>query len=144
MDQIPYLKELLLNLPTSLPCPPPELSDFYDLVDFTLDPNVLERVGGDEVKAVAETLSVRFIADQEFLLEERGPAVCAVVDIFLKYFEKYPGNRILGNWVRRIISGVESIYDEKKEPVSSILILVSQLIVFPRFQMLPLDPQGHQ
>jgi hypothetical protein len=36
-------------------------------------------------------LNAMFIADGEFLVEECGPAVCAVADIFLSYFKEIPG-----------------------------------------------------
>jgi hypothetical protein len=98
------LKVLLENLPKELLIPfNPESSDYAEsLPPFQPMEPVVQRVGGDIGAAVAETLCVAFIEEGKLVITERGPAICAVVDVLTTYLGKYPEHPRLLKWVKMI------------------------------------------
>jgi hypothetical protein len=102
--QLLDLKVLLEALPRELPLPDDARNSDYAefLPPFEILTPVLQRVGGDVAEAVAETIHVAFFVDGEVAITERGPAVCAVVDVLTTYLEKYPEHPSLKKWVKRI------------------------------------------
>src|SRR6266545_2695803 len=84
------LKLLLDNLPEQLPLKSVVDSAFSTFLDFKLDPDLLEKTGC-KVSALSETLKGVFgwkactIGDGIVCIEERGPAVSALHDVFLGF-----------------------------------------------------------
>src|SRR6267154_3020719 len=95
------LYKLLTNLPHALPCPSERDSD-YPFLSFELDNAVLQCTNGDVVHAVSKLLWAIFVADGELLISERGPSICAVVDVLGKYLSEYPNSSALRRWVSDI------------------------------------------
>jgi hypothetical protein len=101
--QLLDLKVLLENLPVELPVLDADRSDYATfLPPFQIEEPVIQRVGGDIAKAVAETIQVAFVVDGEIMITERGPAVLAVVDVLTVYLEKFPEHPSLKKWVNKI------------------------------------------
>jgi hypothetical protein len=109
IPELNNLRKLLTNLPHALPCPSEGDSD-YPLLSFELNDAVLQRTNGDVVRAVSETLWAIFVADREFLISERGPSICAVVDVLGKYLSEYPNSSTLRKWVSNIGNAAKKVY----------------------------------
>lgn len=103
------LRELLTNLPHTLPCPSEDNSD-YPFLSFRINDAVLQRTNGDVARAVSESLWSIFFADGELLILERGPSICAVVDVLGKYLSEYPNSPTLHQWVRDIGNAARNVY----------------------------------
>jgi hypothetical protein len=103
------LRLLLMNLPSQLPRRDGFNSAYSTFLNFGLDPDILEKTG-DEVATLDEQLEhvfgwkARTTGDSIISIVERGYAICALVPIFEKYFEKYPNNNVLKKWVIDIAS----------------------------------------
>jgi hypothetical protein len=102
--QLLDLKILLENLPDELPIANPAVASDYAtfLPPFEIMDPVIQCVGGDIAEAVAETIQVTFTGDREISITERGPAVCAVVDVLTTYLDKFPEHPSLTKWVKKI------------------------------------------
>ena len=101
IPELDTLCELLTNLPLALPCRSEENTD-YPFLSFEIHGAVLQRTNGDVIRALSKSLWSIFFADGELLISERGPCICAVVDVLRKYLSKHPNNPILHKWVRDI------------------------------------------
>jgi hypothetical protein len=98
------LKVLLENLPEELPILiNPEQSEYAEFLPLfqPMEP-VVQHVNGDMGAAVAAMLGVAFIEDGKVVITERGPAICAVVDVLTTYLSEYPEHPMLLKWVKMI------------------------------------------
>jgi hypothetical protein len=98
------LKHLLENLPTQLPSKNDVNSIYALFLDFSLDPELMERTGC-EVSTLSEQLkrvfgwAARTTGDGIIPIVERGAAICALHDVFSAFFTKYPDNNVLKKWI---------------------------------------------
>ena len=105
-----HLRLLLGNLPSQLPHRDGVNSVYSTFINFSLDPEILEKTG-DEVATLGEQLEhvfgwkARTTGDGIIPIVERGSAICALVPIFEKYAEKYPCNNVLKKWVIDVAVG---------------------------------------
>ena len=85
--EIQLLELLVQNLPDALPSPPVEQSAYSIFLNFSLDLDFLERTE-DEAGAFNEPMKAIFgfeartTGDGILTITERGPSVCAMVDVF--------------------------------------------------------------
>jgi hypothetical protein len=110
IPELDTLCELLTNLPLALPCRSEENTD-YPFLSFEIHGAVLQRTNGDVIRALSESLWSIFFADGELLISERGPCICAVVDVLRKYLSEHPNNPILHKWVRDIGDAARKVYN---------------------------------
>jgi hypothetical protein len=92
--ELDTLRELLTNLPHALPHRYEENSE-YPFLSFEIRSAVLQRTNGDVVRALSESLWSIFFADGELLIFERGPSICAVVDVLGRYLAEHPTSPVL-------------------------------------------------
>ena len=119
IPELDDLRELLTNLPHTLPCPSEDDSE-YPFLSFELNDAVLQCTNGDVVRAVSQSLWAIFIADGEFLISEHGPSICAVVDVLGKYLSEYPNSTILQKWVSDIGNAAKKLYKSHGIMVTSV------------------------
>jgi hypothetical protein len=119
------LKNLLANLPSSLPSGDGPDSLYCSFLSFCLDSEILDKTG-DEVATLGEQLEhifgwkTRSSGDGIIQIRERGKAICALHPILKQYYEKYPSNNVLRKWVIDVIAGVEKAYEAHGVAVSYI------------------------
>jgi hypothetical protein len=131
---------LLTRLPFQLPNPSPSHSQYSSFVNFSLDPDYLEKTG-DEVATLGEQLEqvfgwrARTTGDGIIDIEERGEAICALQPLLLGFYKRFPSNSVLQKWIVDILAGVEKVFHRFQVPVCSFinLKLFLQLINIPRF-----------
>jgi hypothetical protein len=109
IPELDNLRDLLTDLPHALPCPSERDSD-YPFLSFELDDAVLQYTNGDVARAVGQMLWSIFIVDGELLICERGPSICAVVDVLRKYISEYPNSDTLRKWVSDIGNAAKGVY----------------------------------
>ena len=116
------LKLLLDNLPEQLPLKSTVDSAFSMFLDFSLDPDLLEKTGC-EVSALSEMLKgvfgwkARTTGDGIVSIAERGPAISALHKVFLEFWSRHPENNVLRKWISDVLQGVEKVYDIYNVPV---------------------------
>ncbi|KAG1908395.1 uncharacterized protein F5891DRAFT_973815 [Suillus fuscotomentosus] len=90
-------------------------SQYPSFLQFSLDPDILEKTG-DEVVTLGEQLEsvfgwkARTSGDGVIPILERGKAICALHGILMLYYEKYPTNNVLKKWIHDITAGAEKVY----------------------------------
>jgi hypothetical protein len=102
---------LLINhLPEQLPEKKNSELKYAGFLLFTLDPDILERTGCD-VATLGKQLErifgwkVRTKGDGIIPINERGPALAALVDILEEFFEHHSANNVLKKWIVEILKG---------------------------------------
>ncbi|KIJ35941.1 hypothetical protein M422DRAFT_261695, partial [Sphaerobolus stellatus SS14] len=115
--QLSKLKLLLEHLPTSLPAPDPATSQ-YPFVGYEPDPDDVE-LTGSVVGALNKAFEVIFgfksrsEGDGIIPIKERGPGICAVVDVLSSAFVKEPFNALLNKWVEDLTLAANKIYNQE-------------------------------
>lgn len=123
-EKLRVLEALTRNLPTSLPSPEANDSIYYGFTNFALDPDVIERVES-EAGAFNEAMKgifgfqTRTTGDGILNITERGPAICASVDVFRWAMAKFPGDAVVEKWLVDVITGLKKTYEDAGVPVSS-------------------------
>ncbi len=119
------LKLLLDNLPEQLPVKSTVDSAFSIFLDFSLDPDLLEKTGC-EVSALSEMLKgvfgweARTTGDGIVSIEERGPAISALHKVLLGFWSRHPENNVLRKWIYDVLQGIEKAYTVYNIPVRNI------------------------
>lgn len=109
------LKLLLDNLPNQLLLKSTVDCAFSMFLNFNLDPDLLEKTGC-KVSALSETLKGVFgwkahtTGDGIVSIEERGPAISALHQVFLEFWIHHPENNVLRKWISDVLQGVEKAY----------------------------------
>ena len=116
IPELDALRELLTNLPLALPYRSEESTEStdYPFLSFEIRDAVLQRTNGDVVHALSEELRSIFVEDGlhgELLISERGPCICAVIDVLRKYLSEHPNHPILHKWVRDIADAARKVYN---------------------------------
>ncbi|TRM58371.1 ribonuclease H-like domain-containing protein [Schizophyllum amplum] len=114
-DTVHQLALLIDHLPPSLPCYDGADSHYATFLDFSLDPDLLDKTG-DEVGAINEQLKrvfgwkSRTSGDGIIPILERGKALRGVTDVLRHWYGKHPGNQVLAKWAHDICEGVKKVY----------------------------------
>ncbi|KAF8589033.1 hypothetical protein K439DRAFT_1613101 [Ramaria rubella] len=99
------LRELLVNLPETLPQPE---TTWYPFLNFCLSAEEIDDKG--EVGALNQAFEVIFgfksrsTGDGIIPILERGPSICAVADVLGLAMKKFPKDTILLKWIEDLIS----------------------------------------
>lgn len=114
LTKLTELRQLLRDLPASLPIPA-QMS--YPFVNYS-PPDDLVELYGDIPSAINNTLETTFgfkarsEGDGILTITERGPGICAVVDVLELYQRsvRNPEDAILTKWIDDLRAGVEKAY----------------------------------
>lgn len=123
-EQLDELQFILENLPHTLPCP--QFSHTYPFDGFQLNDEDVEDYGpcGSINRALELTFGfeARTTGDGILPITERGPGVCALVDV-LRLYQAHSGapdsDGILLKWIRDICNGAAKAYFLAAETVST-------------------------
>ena len=102
-SRLETLHQILENLPDGLPKPDLTQYPFHSVEIFIIDREEVEYKG--EVGALTRLLGVMFgfqtrsQGDSIIPLLERGPTICAVVEVLCRFLDKFTGDAILEKWV---------------------------------------------
>jgi hypothetical protein len=119
--QLRELRRLLARLPSSLPEPGPEATQ-YPFVGFQPDLEFLERTES-ELGAVNESLKAAFgwksrsSGDKIIPIVERGKHICAVADVLERYLAAHPGDAVLMKWVADLSDAARNAIQKGNEMV---------------------------
>ncbi|KAG2072972.1 hypothetical protein BDR04DRAFT_1141453 [Suillus decipiens] len=110
-----YLRILLQNLPTALPVSSAFTSKYLAFLSFTIDAELLDRTGS-EIGALNEQFKqifgwqTRTTGSGIVAIEERGEAICAVVDVLEDFHVRYPTDNVIKKWAVDIGIGLQEVY----------------------------------
>lgn len=124
-ERLQELRHILEHLPTSLP-ESPASSQFQAFVAFAVDPDDVEWIGSVD-GAVNRALEVAFGAEARskgvLPIEERGPAICGLVDaleVYQRACARPESDALLVKWIDDIRAGAERAYKLANEEVSTL------------------------
>jgi hypothetical protein len=109
------MRLLINHLPDQLPEKKNSESKYAGFLSFALDPDILERTGC-EVATLGEQMErvfgwkARTEGDGIIPIDERGPALAALVDILEEFFERHSANNVLKKWIVGILKGLEKVF----------------------------------
>lgn len=122
------LGSLLENLPSVLPLAKASDESRYSIFlpnRWVLDKDLMEKIE-DEVGVMNEQFKqvfgwkTRSTGDGIISIEERGPAICGVVDILRCFHDKYPGNGVVIKWGTDVLEGARKVYETHGVDVPSV------------------------
>ena len=123
------LRHLLSSLPPESKLPwvdKGKHSHYAIFLDFALDPELMEKIE-DEVGVFSEQFKsvfgwqTRSQGEGLVPIEERGPAICAVVDVLREFHKRYPDNEVIMKWGRDVLKGVRSVYMKNGLDIPSVV-----------------------
>lgn len=109
-QRLDNLRKLMLHLPQSLPDPPISSYNFSPLTKEEIDEY------GSEVVACTHRLEAEFghlslKGLHSVQLRERGKGPVAGVDFLETYYNKYPSDEMIHNWINGLLEHVSKISD---------------------------------
>ena len=110
-----HLRTLLRQLPDTLPIGDAASSKYQMFLSFKLDADLLEQTGS-EIGALNEQFKAVFgwktrtTGDGLLSIDERGPAVCAVVNVLEGFHHRHPDDNIIKKWAVDIAKGATQVY----------------------------------
>ncbi|RXW19648.1 hypothetical protein EST38_g6203 [Candolleomyces aberdarensis] len=112
---LPRMRLLINHLPDQLPEKKNAESKYASFLSFALDPDILEKTGC-EVATLGEQMEgvfgwkARTEGDGIIPIDERGPALAALVDVLEEFFERHSANNVLKKWIVDILKGLEKVF----------------------------------